>query len=725
MHTIVIHLQDQPQDWHLIEPFFYKAQSSGLLSFFQCKPNFNREDDIETVYNDIIHHLIQQRISHWNFVVMMYIPSPMYSNKRLTVQLNQIKETWLRKFTDHDMSPQTVTALILDPLRRDSVEAPEDGISHSYWQIDNFGYFHDEEKIENPQNMFVASELTELNEIWGNPINLQEAGLLEKPNTSFLELLFDKRTRVIDRFQTLIHEKKRYAENLEIEPVLHKENVLSTEMLTEIEEMFVNQVTTMLQKRPLPKEIDAFSPGQLLENILKEKIALPSVISDFRVIRQLSSIHSVERRTKALLSVALFINAITTTNEFIKKLPKGTTYELLTVVNDAELEQLLSDYSASLQTAATKVENQILQRKSIMKRRFEPIKVTPHTANFLTEPDFSVPPFKVRNQKTYYQTWEVFVQEVEEELQRRERSMLREAAKGADVLSVIKRQKPITRDEQVDLHEYMEELQQQMDVIYSELEEIGPGVSELDSSWETYAEKANFEMDIHVKASPTKKQVAVALSLSMLFLLGPHLYVQNWEFLLFQEKWLDFLVIPLLTAIAVLSCGYIVKQKMVKPIEKIISITKSEKKKLYDEQLSRQSQYNQYLNKLYELYRTRQQYFLIKEEYDKEKRENSLYRYHLSEIQDYLESCENLIRNLGLLVYQENQNSYHHFDAKFKVTKNIENNPIYSPFDCVSSTVQKNNSFDLHIGQKKSTYNSGYLTVLERLKFEKDQVYKL
>ncbi|WP_078553970.1 hypothetical protein [Bacillus alkalicellulosilyticus] len=709
MHTIVIQYQEQPQDWHLVEPFFYKVRSAGKLAFFGYE-----QATAENLYDEMSHYLSQQRISIWQAVVLLTVPT---TGQRLTTKIAGLKEQWFSKFSDQDLMPDSVTFILLDTLKRDSSYSPEDKGYHPVWQLDNFGYFKFEDYVEHNQNMFTQTELHELDDAWGTQIKIQEAGLLDKPDTSFLQLIEEKQQRVIDKL--LIFTELKGIQSVQYQG---EAEVLSPEQLDEIKELFTRQLRALVTP-PLVSDLHHFSPSQLLEKILKERLALASAISDYRIVRQVSSVYSVEKRTKALVSVALFINALATSEECTEQIPKGSTYELEMIFHPETLSLMLANYQATLQAAAYKIDSKLMDRQVVLQNRYEDVKVQPHTADPLAEVNIEEPLFKIRKHRTYREDWKKYLAEVEEKLKEREEQMMKEAKKGAKQLAILKRREPVKEEEALEIQDYVVELKEKVEHIYRELVTLKPEVYDERKEWKEKTEEHDFWMDLHVKASPTKKQVAIALGLSGLFLLGPHLYTMDWSTV--EGQWFDYTAVPLLITGAIFTLGYVVKQQMTAPIETIVNKSRQKKRELFERQQKKHGLYNRYLNKLYELYRTRQQLFLVEQEFNQQRQENYLYRYHQSQLIEYKQASEQLIFNLGVNKHVRPQSFIDFFEDKFRLEDDMYKNPIYSPFDCLLDKVNQNHQFIVQIGQSERAYSAGHLSALDRLKFTKDQVYKL
>ncbi|MGD6776930.1 hypothetical protein [Sutcliffiella horikoshii] len=718
MHTIVIQLQDVPQDWHLIEPFFYKVQSAGQLSIFQVEEGKNGSG-FDKLYHEITHHMSQMRVSKWQAVVLTTVPCPRLNTKRLTCLLKEMREKFFRQFIEHELPPRAVAFLMLDPIKRTSNFAPDDGDSNPYWQLDNEGYYFDEMTVRHPANMFVQRELEELDATWGNQLNLTEAGRIDRPDPAFISVLVEKINRVSGRFIEIIRDKKE----------LLKQDTIIGEQLTlpQLESLEASFLQLLQRKKipPLAEDLADFAPSAILKELLKEKLSIQSSIGDYRIIRQTSAIYSVEKRTTALVNIALFLNAVAFKDHILSQISPGGIFELEVVLRSGKLEEMLSGYDSSLHAARTKIESKLLDRQGMTHNRFEEVQVQPYSTEPLKENEgLLAPVFKIRNQATYMLEWEKYMDGVSAELEKRERDMISGARAGAKKIQQLKRRKSVLEDEKVEITEYLEELKDKVDTLYAELDENEPGQSIETKEWEKHERVANFYMEIHSKACPTKKQVAIAMGVSGLMLLAPQLFSLEWSTIDFRNNWLSYSIVPAGMLFGVLAIGFLVKAYMLKPVERLSKNSEDKRKNLLQSQQESHRKYNNYLNKMYELYRTRQYYETVKAHYDQIKQENHQLRYHQSRVDEFLDTCGRLINNLGLSP-KLNKEYHDFFETKFKPEVDVSESPIYSPFDCQIEKETELEKLSISVGKQKSSVHAGYLHVIQELRLVKDQVYKL
>ena len=455
MHTVVIHLQDPPQDWHLIDPFFYKVQASGHMSIFHVTRDENKVD-FYRLFTEVMHHLSRMRISSWQAIFLSSVSSSPSNKKRVTRQLLQLKEELFSLFEEQELPPESVSLLLLDPLKRNSTFAPEEIDSQIFWQLDNKGYLfldNDSEDSKAYSNMFTKSNLEELDASWGNRVSLKDAGLHEKPDATFLQLLEEKKERTFKKWKELVQNKK---ECLAKEKDYIEEH-LSLKQLNEIDKAFrlqLKEITTPPFKNN--SELHDYLPSNTIKALLKEVVSLSSTIHGFRVFRQTSAIYSVEKRTSALLSVAYFLNAVSIHHDIISHIPEGTIHELEVELNNEELAKLFTHYDSTLHAAKVKLENKLLERQTLTHKKYEEVKATPHTTSPLKETNIKPEPFSIARQKTFMNDWDIYIKLVEEDLAKREELMLTEAKSGAKKIQLIKRRKPVQEGEEVEIRNYIE-----------------------------------------------------------------------------------------------------------------------------------------------------------------------------------------------------------------------------------------------------------------------------
>ncbi len=680
MHTVVIQLQDQPQDWHLVEPFFYKGRSSGQLSFFKIE----KPESYDQLYIDINRHLSQERISNWQVIVLMYVPTMSHGQMSMTKQYQLLSKKLIEPFEEQKFTPENVVFIVLDPLKRDSANAPEDDGSHTFWQLDNFGYYTDRSKITFRHNMFVKEELNQLDEVWGNGIDLKKAGLLQKPDPAYLEMIHEKKQRVLQVLDEIIDEKKQYAKEFAKE---NNHEVLSEEWLNDIYDLFVERLNNLLSPT-LSLSLANYKPSEQLRTILKEKNSLLAVIEKLRIVRQDFLGYTVEKRTNALVAVALFINRLATETEMVNRIAKGTISELEGVLNNENFSEMLVSYYSCLQAAKVKIESKIFERQTVKKNKFEEVKAPPFSADPLKHGDTTDAEFKLQKRLTFLDEWQNEVDTVSAHLESGQKEIVDQAKAGWKSLDVSKRRTLTAEGEEVEIQDYLEELETKVENLYVELDELAPKENQEQSKWKNFIEKKGFHLNIFLKACPTNLQIGLGLLFAILFLLGPHLYTLNWQSTHFRENWLDYTLIPIIFIGTILMITFILKVKMEKPINKLLETVRNKRNHLFEEQKATHSKYNRYLNKLYELYRVRQQYLTVKQQYETEKQQNYYYRYHQSRIDEFIDSCEHFMSNLGLVKMADVKRFYEFFEAKFSPDKDVVDNPIYSPFECQTLKVQ-------------------------------------
>jgi len=719
MHTILIHLHEPPNDWHLIEPLFYRAQASQKLSIISCfEQKSGRFPDL---FQEIVHQLYQLRITNWHAVFLMNTEYIGNKSKRLVTQIKQLKEELLNLLDEHDFSPVSTTFLLIDPLKRNVNFMPENENYLPSWKLDNYGYFFD--VFDQPFNssQFFQNDLQELDHIWTkNPLSLRDAGRMDHPSEEFLRKLEDIKVDVLDQINNTIVYKKKYLE--ENKDNLPKDCIKVPE-LEEIELHFKETLEEVI-KPPFTPDFEQFKPSFILEEYFKNHFSLTAVISNYRILRISSSMYSVEKRTSTLISIAFFINLLTEQEGVLNKIPKGSMYFLEIDMNMDKLSKMLSSYYSSLYAAQSKLETKLLSRQEVMVHKFESIKANPYSIDPLTTSKNQVPiKFNVRMKNIFLSDWQNYLHQVEEELYLREHQLQENARKGYRKIEITKRSEPLRIADEVELSNYLEELKMEIDNLYTELDANEPGVTSLSEIWKEDSKEAMFNMDLYLKATPTPIKVLLSFVSACLIILIPHLYSLDWTKSDFESQWTSYLLSPLLMIIVIFIFGYFQREKIVKPIKLLINETETRKKELLNQQNKLHQKYNKYMNTIYRLFRTRQYYNVVLEEYERIKKENYLLRFHQSKINEYINQCTLLMHNLKISYQKNKQIYYDYFDAKFNPELDVINNLIYSPFEYVDELDV--NEIDCLVGNQRSTFHAGHLSVINQIRFTKDQVYKL
>ncbi|SHG06186.1 hypothetical protein [Ornithinibacillus halophilus] len=138
MHTIVVHLEKKLHDWYLIEPFFYKGQSIGVLSFLEMPlsqvgvPNYQK---LQETLND---YLYRNGIDDWQLVFILSTQKQHVHKFRLNSYLYYIQKDILKPLKQKRLYPDQTSLLYLDSLQNKEHEQVED----YYHQLDTQGFLN-------------------------------------------------------------------------------------------------------------------------------------------------------------------------------------------------------------------------------------------------------------------------------------------------------------------------------------------------------------------------------------------------------------------------------------------------------------------------------------------------------------------------------------------------------------------------------------------------------
>jgi hypothetical protein len=725
MRSVVIHIKKKPQEWHLVESLFYKVQASKQLIFLEIGQN-DYYENWEQLYRQVLSYILQNRFDHWQLILLNNNELTSQNRTSLARELHLVKEKLLNPLSEKGVIPSRRILLTLDGLKRKADNSPVDVRNHLFWQIDNFGYINDTH-VENNKNLFLEDEILSIDQGWGALVNLKDAGLMEDPNKIFMEDLQKRKILVKGILRKLILEKKKNTEEILSESKSCHNYLLTSEMLTTIHVEFCEQLDIMCNP-PFSYNLSTFLPSNLLKTILKENIGVSSVISDFLLIRKTNSEYSPFQKIRALLEYAFLLNAIVLKPEVIDRVGNGFSYEVEMVLREEEIKQMYANYYTCLQVAKEKIENRNLGQEHFMTKKFAEINALPYSAEPLDDNGKASPTFTSKTNRNFLHEWNLYLGDVEIELKARADLSLESAKEGIKVLAVTKRQKQDHfLQETVNMNEYSENLIKTKNQIQSELDDVAPSLTKVVEKWKKTYPALKQRMVSLLKSLPSQNIMITAFMIAFFSILIPYLsssiQINSPNNV---TSILRYMIIPSLLLCVILFLCFITYRNLIKPITMLTLETSSIQKSLANEQILAHSKYNDYLNKIYKLFRIRNQYREIEEKASQQKEINILYRWHQGEINNHISILNQLMDSLQIGVQLDNKEKcISFFNTSFNVKSNVDKNPIYSPLDCQFENVQTGHSLEVYVVNSRDEIITWTLKPIEKIRFSQDKVYSL
>jgi hypothetical protein len=718
MHSVVIHLKDKPQEWHLVESLFYKVQATKQLLFL----SFEDYRNWGQVANKVQDYILQNRFENWQLILLNNQEFNETSLNSLTREILLIKNNLLQPLMEKGIGPSRKILLTLDGYKRNADYSPVLKKNHYQWQMDNFGYILNKTSDEQYYgNVFWENEILLLDEVWGDYVNLKDAGIMEDPSEKFLTDLNERVLNVQRGLNDLLDEKKSILkENSIVNPQAFFE-LHSTDLLDLIASEFANQLKEICTP-PFSYHLSTFLPSVLLKTILKENIGAASVIDDFLIIRKAIAEYSPFRRIRGVLGYAFLLNALILKPEVTDRLGNGLPFEVEVLLREEELKEMYINYYVCLQVAKEKIENRNLEQNHFLTSKYADILTLPYSTESLDEIDLEVPVFHFKYRRTYWHDWNSFLKEFELALKTREEMSLDSAKEGAKVLTVTKRQKYAHfLQETVNLIDYTKKMKILKNQIQAELENSSPSPTAPRQKWKKHSPEYKNRMWQLVKSLPTTNVIIVTSVIVLLCFFIPFTSNPFHGYL-----WQNYLLISAVFLITISALGILAYKSLLKPIQLLTVETLSQQKSIADEQMHFHSKYNDYLNNVYKLYRVRNQLRELDEKTVRQRELNVLYRWHYGEVKNHLAILAILMDSLEITIHLENKNKcVSFFNTVFNVNQNVYSNPIYSPLDCQFDNAKSGHSMDVYVENSRDEITTWSLNPIEKIRFSQDKVYSL
>jgi hypothetical protein len=728
MHTIVIHLYENLDEWHLIEPLFYKVQHQMELSFFYEK-NVGEVIDYKKLFIQISETLQYRDINEWQLLVIMHIPQYEKSYGRLSTYLHDFKSELITPLKENGHEAQNEIILLIDSLSKNNDFSPrEDSITNTWWQIDNFGYLKnssfDHNKLAVP-HVFTNEEINMIDFEWGSKINLHEAGVINAPQRSFLEELHRRVTRVERLFDKMIEQKLKEVET-KLPPF--QNDLVTTHELNEISSSFSKQLLQAIRP-PLSEGLANFKPSNILKDILQNTLSLNWYKKNFLVFRLEVSSKSLKHRIEDLMNMALLVNVFVSKPELLSRFSRGSFHDIYLKVDKKNVQEMLIQYETCLNIAEQSLQNKLLERQHIFIQKFDEIKAFPHTISSLENSAIEEPNaiLSKKSPITFLYDWEHYITKVNENLKSREAEIHQRVKEGIRKLSIQKRESLLSFSEaQAEITDYISKVENQISKTILELDTISPQRKSPIDTWKSYSTSTIDKLKLYLKQLPSSSSwwfsyLAISLIIIVPFLTSFHnqLTTGNTTTIITYGSFLIFLLTITLVIVVVTD------RSIQRPIVELISTTKNTKNECVQYQQKMLYSYNEYLNKVYLLFTIRRQYRHLQDSFKKIKEENVAYRYHQTKIEEHKRINNRLMALVSQRQSGDRRRCEAFFEQKFKLDGSILDNPIYSPLEFQFNAARGDQSLKLNIGNSVDSITNFNVNPLTEIQFSIDKVYRL
>jgi hypothetical protein len=722
MHSIVIHLGKKYEDWHLVEPFFYRLQNQNELTFYWEDEASASGPLFLSLVDRIVESLDRHRIKDWQLIILLNLNDERNRRKRLTTQLSEIKQYILYRLRDKGFYPLQTILHLVDMVLRNSDYSPKDELLRRYWELDHNGYLSPGKSGFQSGNCFAADEIKQLDKLWGETVQLQNI-VLDQPGEEFMEGLQQKSDRVTHYLIGLIDKKQELFRDADFETRF--DDWMTVSQLEIVLDDFLKRMK-QINSLPLTSSLTNFTPSKELSSSLKFHVGIQSEIGDIRIVRQEIVQSSHRERIKGYLELAYFLLTISHHPKLIERMEKGSTSVIQITLDEERLENLLKNYFVSLLKAKRQLEDQLLLQNQFHTNRLKEDEFTPYTAASLEKMTGEDRPL-VKNQKItahFFDHWQGQLFKAETNLIDREKELLRNSREAIKKLNVLKRKNEFLEEEELlEINDYKQELVQQISTVHQEVINSAPSMSEALTLWRKHVNVAKKKMHFLLQQVPNQRQFMMMSTLIFIILLLP--FVPMWlsnaprEGALYHVV-LVFVVLGLLTYTGY----YLTKRNSHRPVWKFQEEIYVYTDNIYQLQVDSQHQYNHYLNQLFQLFSLRKYHEKVSSIGEEMKENNVLHRYHLIKLDEFVQVTNRLLHILQINKDQSDIKQEIRVPA-IKYEKSVIENAIYSPFQQLGSLSLNGNGIEVYLGSAREQYPSTYINELDQIRIQEDKVYKL
>lgn len=728
MLTIVVHYDETPQDWNLIERFFHLGIHSGKLAMFRHQ--MNRNAAYPYLVSKVYEYLNVNMVEKWQLVWMMNISREKDYRKRLSSQLGEFRKNFLSRLQVRKLSPEKVFVLALDGIDREEGGAPLDEFLRDVWTLDIHGYLP--RKPLGEGNLFHLSEIEALDATWDrSALDLRQAGPLEAPTEAFLQLLRMQVDKVKTGFRELLADKRKIEQQYARDPESVPTDVLYENEIRAVEEGFYERINRILAP-PLSPKLDEYMPSQDLKAVLKELMGTKVSIASYVFIRVPYPQEFASRRVRTLLKVAYAINAIALNAPVSRLWQEGNAYTLDVAFREGELGSMLSRYMTRLYIFKSRIEDSLRNRRLDMAPDYGPWTSLPHGREALDETNVELPGFKSGRSLQFEQQFRIFEDTAREMMNKRDQRVLYLAKEGMRKLDIQKKLKEepqaFTREEP---EEIIRRLQEEMAATRQELLAEVPHEPSSLPDWNDYMEKTKRDIAFQIRSLPGARQIGWLTVLIGGALLAPALVKWNNAAMTAGAGHLHpalvYGVYPAAAAAALAVCLRLSRDRIVKAVKKRTRRTEQRLEEMKAKQERTQKQYTDYLNRLYKLLKLTQRAHAVSRLSSEKGEENLRLRFHQTALEEAIDIGRRLAYLLNIQVKEESdrtlENSY---DERSWFDKDATAHPVYCPlWEQPVDGQGSDAAAELVVGLSRDTIKGALVYPAERFIFEHDRVYRL
>ncbi len=687
MLSFIINLHSSLRDWQMVEPFFYHLQARDQ---FKILSEINSITGVNHLLAEkVYYHLEQHNIRDWQVVFVIDMVAPGHENRlNLGAQLQLLKERFIKPVSSQGYPPASIWVIAVDsePSKDNGQSDPMEG--RMAWELDCFGYLRQPAAGEE-SFYFTADECSMLDQNWGDPVNLNLAGLLQQPDPEFLMDLQARSQKVVSVVDAIIEKKiKLYQDNSSVNTVW---DMIPEDTLRGIALEFKDALAKML-KPPLSNKLDSFYPSSIFKDILKNRVGLAGSISDTRLLRLQAELKSNHKRNRALIELAvliLFINASVNNvkNSILGRLAEGNIYQVEIQLN-GNFDAYLSEYLLCLGEAEKRIETKLMQVEKVSLPWFEEQgDYTNPISKSMEEPVADISISQTRNPADF-SLWDNFMDQVANHLQRTGEEVLDSTWEDAQALNQT--QKLGTPEAEIQISrvdDYLKQLDRQRSDLKNQLSRNRIMLLDPEEEWDRYKKQISPGFSYLLETRPGWKVMAVccaAAFLTLFLAFIPGLYGMDW-----QSNGMKFIISMLLTTAGLTLLIFVSKRQVFKPIGDTVRKTRDKADELIRRQKETALKCKAYLNQIYHVFRLNKTLSSAHEKLQSLSRETRLLRYHRKQLNHQKGLVESFLRsavpqgaeqywdmgsgvcdlkNLGLIIEQ-----------KFNLNEDIYHSHLYSP----------------------------------------------
>lgn len=721
MHTVVIHFGKKYEDWHLVEPFFYKLQNQKQLTFYWEEETISSPSLFLSLVDRLVEYLDRHRIKDWQLIILLNLNDQRNRQSRLTTQLSEIKTKFLFQLKNKGFYPLQTLIHLVDMIKRDSTYSPmDDEVLRKYWELDHYGYVLSGQDGPLTGNAFTYSEIKELDEKWGEAVKLQDVAL-DHPTQEFMDALGKKCAQVAAHLSFLKDKKQGLFEK--VGDGKNSDDWMTVDQLEVVYDDFENKMVSFCIP-PLKPPLTSFTPSKELSDSLKFHVGIQSEIGDIRIVRQEIVQSSHRERIKGYLELAYFILTVSHHPKLIERIDKGSSNVIHITLEEDRLENLLKNYFVSLVKAKRQLEEQLVTDHQYHTNRLRDEEFTPYTAASLEKVEKGqLLPKIPKITSNFFEQWQDKLFKVDVNLSDREKELVRTSREAIKKLNVLKRRNDFLEDEELmEINDYKQELLQQIGIAHQQVIDSAPSLAEAVLSWRKHMIGAKKKMHFLLQCVPNQRQLVVISFLILLVLMFP--YVQTWLSGP-SRSWGYFGIAVTLLMVLFTFLGYMLtKKKSHRPIGSFQDQTRVYAEKMQQLQADSQHHYNDYLNHLFQLISLRKYFEKISAIGEIKKGSNMLLRYHLIKLEEFIQVTNRLLHILQIEKEMPLDKSESRVPA-IKYEKSVIDNPIYSPFLQQGLLEQDGHKIEVYLGSAREQYESTYMNELDKIRIQEDKVYKI